>query len=244
MIATTAPGCDARLYLLGGFELEIDGMGHELQPALRRLLALIALAPRGVDRTFAAFQLWPDSCEERVRANLRSALWRLRKLPVVLLTTSKSHLRLAPDVWVDARDGVAELAATGADASVDTALPFDALMSGLLPDWYDDWLVIERERLRQLSLRTLEERAEVLLDAGRTSEAIQVALAAVAIDPLRDSAHRLVIGAHLREGNAWEARRQLAQYRDRLAIDPGLSPSPEIEQLLAQVDEQRAAATV
>ena len=185
-----------------------------------------------MEREFAALQLWPDTTEERARANLRSALWRIRRLGVDVLATSSSRLRLADGVWVDARQGLDELAAIGPGAGLGRALPFQSLLADLLPDWYEDWLMIERERLRQLSMRTLEARAARALAEGDASTAIQVALAAMAIDPLRESAHRLVIEAHLAEGNERDARRTLDGYRARIAFDPRLSPSAELEALV------------
>lgn len=215
---------DVRLHLLGGFELTIDGRrAPTLQPGVQRLLAFVALTGRGVRRDFAAQQLWPDSTEQRARANLRSSLWRLRQLDVELLETSPTRLRLVETVWVDTRDVAGELASTGLDDPV----AFDSLFADLLPDWYDDWLTIEREKVRQLTLRMLETRAARALARGDPSEAIQLALTAMAIDPLREAPCRLVIEAHLSEGNEWDAQRTLDGYRQRLACDPRLSVSAE-----------------
>lgn len=239
---------DVRLHLIGGFELCIDGEPLAgLQPATQRLIAFVALTPRGVEREFAALQLWPDTSEERARANLRSALWRIRRLGADLVVTSSTRLRLADDVWVDARQGVEELArggpGTAAPGGFDGALPFQSLLTDLLPDWYEDWLTIERERMRQLSLRMLEARAAQALTEGDASTAIQVALAAMSIDPLRESAHRLVIEAHLAEGNERDARRTLDGYRQRIAFDTGLTPSPDLEALVALGPGALAAAS-
>jgi DNA-binding SARP family transcriptional activator len=228
---------DVRLRLIGGFDLTIDGEPEPtLQPAMQRLLAFVALTPRGVERMFTALQLWPDTSEERAKANLRSTLWRLGKLPVVLVTTTKSRLRLADGVWVDARDGIDELVHGLAGGVLDAALPFQNLLADLLPDWYDDWLIIERERLRQLSLASLEARARSALEQGDTHDAIQLALSAMSIDLLRESAHRLLIEAHLAEGNDRDAHRALASYSERLAAR-GLGSPGE----LASIVDARAA---
>jgi DNA-binding SARP family transcriptional activator len=223
-----------RLWLLGGFELRLDGALLGLQPSMQRLVTLVALTTRGVSRQHAAFQLWPDTDEQRARANLRSTLWRLHKLPAKVVTATEERLHLADDVWVDTRDGMAELAAGDSDV-LGPDLPFQALDADLLPDWYDDWLVIERERLRQLRLRLLEERGRAALLAGDTGTAIQSGLAAVAIDPLRETSHRLVIEAHLVEGNAREALRQLDHFRSCAAGADGCPPSPVLESLVPQV---------
>jgi DNA-binding SARP family transcriptional activator len=209
---------DVRLYLLGGFELFVDGCRiRALQPAAQRLIALVALARRGVERDFAALQLWPDSTEERARASLRSSLWRIRRLPVALIERSSSRLRLADDVWLDVRNGLTDLEEAGQGLA--DAMPFHSLFADLLPDWYDDWLMIEREKMRQLTLRGLDSRARAALDRGLPAEAIQVALTAMAIDPLRESSCRLVIEAHLSEGNKHEARRTVEDYRRRLGLE-------------------------
>lgn len=220
------------LRLLSGFQLCLDGEPLKLQPATERLLAFVALSPRGVTRNFAAFQLWPDSNENRAKANLRSTLWRLTKLPVQTLVTTKARLQLANHVWLDTRDGLEELAAGAESDVLDTILPFQALDGQLLPDWYDDWLITERERLRQLRLRVLESRAQTALAAGRTAEAIQTALAAVSLDPLRESSQRLVIQAHLAEGNKLEAVRQADRYKEATADYLGLEPSDAFASLI------------
>jgi len=220
------------LRLLGGFGLIIDGAGVDVTPAAQRLLAFIALTPRGAERSYTAFQLWPCNDEHRAKANLRSALWRLGKVPAELVVATKSHLRLAPDVWVDIRHGIAELADAADDSIVAAALPFQALDSDLLPDWYDDWLTIERERLRQFRLGALEEGAVIALKRGRMAQAIQLALAAVAIDPLRESAHRIVVEAHLANGNLFDANRQYESFAALLRSQLGCGPSAPFTDLI------------
>jgi len=102
----------------------------------------------------------------------------------------------------------------------------------LLPDWYDDWVLQERERLRQLRLLALEAAGERLLETGRRSEASIVALAAVCADPLRETAYRLLIRSHLAAGNLAEAVRQFGIFRARLWRELGLEPSAEIVELV------------
>lgn len=216
--------------LLSGFEVRVDGVWIEVQPAGQRLLAFVALNPRGVHRDFAAFQLWPDVDEARAKANLRSALWRLRKETGAMMRATKTSLRIDEDVWLDVRDGLDELGDMD-DAALDPA-PFGALLGDLLPDWYDDWLVVERERLRQDVLRALERRSSRALLSGDTASAIQTGLAAVAIDPLRESAHRLVIEAHLAEGNRAEAIREYDRFSTVLDREFGVAPSPAMGALV------------
>jgi DNA-binding SARP family transcriptional activator len=64
---------------------------------------------------------------------------------------------------------------------------------------------------------------------GRYAEAIQAALAAVADEPLRESAHLAVVQVHLAEGNVVEAVRQYTAYRRTLLEELGVEPSPALE---------------
>ena len=102
----------------------------------------------------------------------------------------------------------------------------DAKLLGgqLLPDWYDEWVLVERERLRQLCLNALERLSCRWLEQGEIALAIDAAFAAVAGEPLRESAHRVLVAAHLAAGNLGEAVRQYEQYqrllRDALDLEP------------------------
>jgi DNA-binding SARP family transcriptional activator len=75
----------------------------------------------------------------------------------------------------------------------------------LLPGWYDDWVLLERERTRQRLLHALEALSREHRAAGRCAEAVEAALVAVNAEPLRESAHRELLESHLAEGNWVEA---------------------------------------
>lgn len=220
-----------RLCLLGGFELRVNDIVVEIKPGPQRLLALVALAGCAVERTFAACQLWPDATRERAQANLRSTVWRLREAPAALLSASKTHLRLAAPLWVDVREGLAELRQADPDAL--GHVRYEAtLLADLLPDWYDDWLETERERIRQLRLAGLELCGERMLAAGRCADAIQLSLRAVAMEPLRESPHRLVMRCHIAEGNVVEAIREYERFAALLDRELGEEPSGSMKNIL------------
>jgi DNA-binding SARP family transcriptional activator len=88
--------------------------------------------------------------------------------------------------------------------------------------------------MRQARLHTLEALARAALEEERPEAALTTALAAVRVDPLRESARRLVIIAHLAEGNAPDALRHYKAYRERLWIDLGLRPSHQLQTLVAE----------
>jgi DNA-binding SARP family transcriptional activator len=229
------------LRLLNAFDLRCGKNAIALPRSAQRLLAFIALSERPVQRASVAGTLWLDSPEERAAANLRSSLWRLNRAGHRLVDATDHQLELAPAVRVDVRDAVARAHAllTGSPATDEVDPRCAGLTGELLPDWYDDWVLIERERLRQLSLHALETLAERLLDAERLGEALEAALAAVAEEPLRESAHRTLVKIHLAEGNACEARRQFRLFSRLLDEQLGLAPSPRFEQLVGVLAAQR-----
>src|SRR3712207_7767400 len=81
-----------------------------------------------------------------------------------------------------------------------TLFPYATLFrSEILPDWYDDWLLMEREVHRQLRLHALESLAARLAQDARYGEAVDAALSAIAGEPLRESAHRTRSEEHTSE---------------------------------------------
>jgi DNA-binding SARP family transcriptional activator len=225
---------DVRLTLLDGFELRHGGEPVALPLGSQRLVAFLALHDRPLLRVHVAGALWLDATEERSCANLRSALWRLRKPGCAIVEATSTHVGLSQEVTVDVRElvGAARRLLDGVDGADPVDLE-EAWQAGeLLPDWYDDWIETEREHVRQLRLHAVERFAERLLGAGRYGQVFDLLLGALRRDPLRESAHRLVIEAHLAEGNWSEAIRHYRAYRERLRADLGLEPSPQIAELL------------
>jgi DNA-binding SARP family transcriptional activator len=227
-----------RLDLIRGFELRCGSEVVPVTPSSQRLVAFVALHDRAVRRTHVSGALWLDASEGRANASLRSALWRTpgpAGEPIV--SASSTHLWLNPDVEVDFRRTVsrARRLLEGADDSLPAAEIGNDMTSfgeDLLPDWYDDWVIVERERFRQLRLHALEQICDRLAAEERFGEAIQAGLAAVTAEPLRESAHRRVVQVHLHEGHLSQAIRQYQAYSRLLADELGLTPSPAMEALV------------
>lgn len=203
--------CGAALQVLGAFRLRVDSMPIALPVHSQRVLAFLAVRGRSQRRQSVAEGLWPDVSQERCYASLRTALWRIGQASSRLVHASRDLLTLHDDVSVDV-DGTWEQAhrLLSLDAVLSSADAGTSLLEGdLLPDWDEDWVLVERERLRQLRLHALEALSRHLLREGRYSHAIQAAYAAVATEPLRESAYSALIDVHLAEGNLGEAHREL-----------------------------------
>jgi DNA-binding SARP family transcriptional activator len=236
-LGSTAVFCPARkglrLRLLGRFELR--GAGHVLRvsPAGERLVAYLGIRPEPVSRHAAAAELWPGSTDIRAAANLRTALWRLSGDRLGGLIASTPHsLALAPGVGVDIYEMSGQL--RPADGEVAVAM----LRQDVLPEWPEDWLISTREWFRQIRLHALETLCDRYRADGRLDAALEAGMAAVAADPLRESAHRRLALVHMDEGNFAEALRQYDVYRRLLRTELGLPPSPRFRRLVAPLLER------
>ncbi len=227
-----------RVTLLDGFRVRLGGSAPssavgDLPHGVQRLVAHLCLSGRPA-RTAIAGHLWPDVPEEHAHGSLRSALWRLHKNVPGLIEGNGGSLSLAAGVSVD----VHELSAWAVRAldpatSIDeVGVPDVGLRGDLLPGWYDDWVLLERERLRQLRLHTLEAVAARMARAGRHGEALQAAYAAVRTEPLRESAHRTVVRVHLAEGNVAEAVRAYELFHTLLEDELGVRPTDQMTRLV------------
>jgi DNA-binding SARP family transcriptional activator len=200
----------------------------------RRVVAFLALRRYPALRVHVAGSLWMESPEERGFANLRSALWRIHRSGVALVESSGDTLRLAPGVRVDLDEATAlahrliDSVPVGAGADVDWV----ALTREVLPDWDDDWALVEREHFRNVSLQALESLCEHLTAQGRLRQALEVGLAAFGREPLRESAHRLLVRIYLADGNAFDALRQFRLYRDLARSRLGVEPSAQMADLV------------
>src|SRR5690242_10288749 len=221
--------------LFGGPYVMCDGMRLEVPDGSKRLLVFVALNGGRVDRRYAAGSLWPVGTDERAAGNLRSALWRLKCAGIDVLKTDKCTLGLHPGTIVDV-GVVCEWAARLVDGSAAQAdlcavnWRYDAM--DLLPGWYDDWVIFERERIRQRLLHALEVLSRRLIAEGRCAEAVEAAISAVSADPLRESANRVLIEAHLAEGNLVEGRRAYERYRSIVHRELGIEPDRELTSMV------------
>jgi DNA-binding SARP family transcriptional activator len=220
----------AIVHLLAGPYVTLGAERREVPEGSKQLLAFVALRPRRVERRQAAGTLWPFGDDERAAGNLRSALWRLRRAGIDVVTADKCSLQLSAHVLVDLHlmeqwaTRLIEGRATGHDLVVSASLA-DAL--DLLPGFYDDWVIMERERVRQRILHALEALSGMLAAAGRFADAIEAAMLATGAEPLRESAQRALIKAHLAEGNLTEARRSYRAYHDLMRRELGVVPPDE-----------------
>jgi DNA-binding SARP family transcriptional activator len=227
--------CEPALRVLGVFELCLDDWPVSLPANARRVLACLAVGGRTQRRETLAGQLWGSSSQERAQACLRTALWRVRQADPRLVRVDRDEVSLDPRVDVDLWTSTARarVLLSGEPPGPGPAEWSGLLEADILPDWDEDWVVLERERHRQLRIHALEALSRSLVAIGRFGAAIDAAYAAIAAEPLREQARAALIRAHLAEGNRAEAARQLGLYRQLLRDELDLAPTDDLEALVA-----------
>lgn len=226
--------------LLGGPYLLVRAQARQVPECAGRVLAYVVLHGGRVPRRRLAGLLWPDATDDRAAGNLRSCLWRLRAAAgVPVLECDKAAIRLRPELISDVELVRSRARRAGAGTTRAPVEPADLELGwwhpevmDLLPGWDEEWIVVERERLRQAALHALEHQSALLVAAGRHGDAIEAALLAVEADPLRESAHRCLVEAHLAEGNVAEARREVDAFEVLLRSELGVGPSAGLRALV------------
>ncbi len=234
-------GAGPTVCLLGGPRVLVEGRRPRVPEASLRLLAYVALHDRRLERRQVAGTLWPQGDDLRASGSLRTALWRLRHAGIDVVQADAGAVWLTPGTGVDVHTlwqwagRVIDGTAPETDLRI---MQWDPEAADLLPGWYDDWVISWRERLRQRVLHGLESLSAWLCRLGRHAEAVEAALDAVDLEPLRESAHRALITAHLAEGNVVEARRALQRYTRRLHRELGVAADTDLVGLVCRARTQ------
>lgn len=233
------PASAVRLGLLGGFRLSVESEVVPLPMNAQRLVCFLALHDQPLLRTFVGGSLWGEASEAHAGGSLRSALWRLKEATYPVVELTSDHIVLSEAVSVDLREGRA-LAHRVLDPAADlddvAQVNEEVLSEDLLPDWTEDWVLMERESYHQLRLRALEALCRRLAAMGRFGQAVQAGVAAVSGEPLRESARHALIGAHLAEQNVSAALREYEAFRRLLHDELGLDPSQDLRALVEGLD--------
>jgi DNA-binding SARP family transcriptional activator len=209
-----------RVQLLASFSISVDGRLVDLPAASQRLVAYLGIARHARERADIIDALWPNCSATRGTSNLRSARWHLAKLSPVVRCVGRSRFALGDDVAVDLHE-VEAYGWTMREVSNGKLSPPPIAITQqneLLPGWYDDWVITERERTKQLNMRFAQVLVESFVREGLLAEALDLAMRLVAADPLCDGNQRSLVLALCAEGSNALAHRHLQSYRSQLAV--------------------------
>jgi LuxR family maltose regulon positive regulatory protein len=233
-----------RILGLGQPRVELEGQSVQWTTTQSRDLFFCLLQyPQGLRKEEVAVIFWPEHPPHRLDGIFRSTLYRLRRAVFresVVFEDGLYRFNWDVDYWydVEAFDQLLDEAEEATDAKQQRALFEEAL--GLYRDEYlagvyDDWCVLERERLRERRLDALEALAGLLAGQGNLYRAIEEYKSLVAQDPYRETAHRELMRCHYHLGDRAAAVRQYQSCVQILRDDLGLSPAPETEELYLQI---------
>ena len=205
---------------------------------LQSLLAYLLLhgdAPQ--PREQLAFILWPESNEPQARTNLRQLIHHLRRaLPAeCCFLTADNHTvqwRRDPACSVDVHEFDAAIArASGPEELQALEEAVRLYQDDLLRGSYDEWLQPKREHYRRQLASVLNRLVPLLEERGDYLAAIRHAERLVALDPLRESHHQLLIRLHTANRDRAGALRAYHQCMRVLRRELGVDPAAATREL-------------
>jgi DNA-binding SARP family transcriptional activator len=240
--------------LFGGLSLERDGQKVAYVPSRRvqDLLAYLLLNRRTLHaREQLAGLFWCDADMDRARHSLNTTLWRLKGILTESWSPVQTYLRLdsryigfniASNCWLDVAEFEqrCDLAEEG-----DPGIPerraaifrqaIDVYQGDLLPDCFEDWCLVERERLQCRYLRALNWLVSYHRERNDYDVAIPCALRILACDPVREDVHRDVMAMYLATQQPSLALRQYRTCEATIRKEFGADVMPETKALVTSL---------
>ena len=241
---------------MGGFEVCLPS-GAPLALRARKaqaLLAYLAMRPgQSHPRDKLAALLWADKSDAQARDRLRHAVLDLRRA-LDGAAAAQSALRLeGRSLSADpARVGVDVAAfeacvAEGTPAALERAAELyrgDLLLGFVVNEpLFEEWLVAERERLREMALDALARLLAIQAETASTERAIQTAVRLLALDPLQEAVHRALMRLYARQGRRGAALKQYQVCVSALQRELGTEPEAETKQLYQALLRRSAEGT-
>ncbi|MFQ5856833.1 MAG: tetratricopeptide repeat protein [Anaerolineae bacterium] len=249
------------VYLFGGLHLRRgkDPLPPIRSRAARSLFAYLMTYPdRPHTRDLLAGLFWPDMPDAQARRRLSQALWQVRQAlkplpspqPCILTDAETVQFNRQASYWLDVEAfeeklrEVRETESPPPGHALSLLKEAVALYTGdFLAGYYDDWAVIERERLRDLYLKALNQLVLLCKAQGLYEEALTHAAQLTRYDPLREAAHREVMRLCFLLGRPNEALRQYDLCCDLLAEELGVPPSPATTALYREISARMEQET-
>jgi DNA-binding SARP family transcriptional activator len=212
-------------------------------PALLGYLGVHAGQAHSRDKLAAL--LWPEAPAERARHSLRQTLVTLRQaLPAGVLVEVGDTIALAGTAAVDVGDFERAVAAGTPDGLARAADLYQGdLLAGLGSQGaaFEDWLLSERERLREIALEALAKLLAHRLQAGAAEAAIPIAVRLLGLDPAQEAVHRTLMRLYARQGRPGAALRQYQACVSALERELGAPPEAETRRLYEEILTARAS---
>lgn len=234
--------------LLGGISIRHHDQEVEALRSERLILFLTYLflnSDTPVSRKQLAFLFWPDSTDQQARTNLRNLLHHLRRaLPEIdsflevdnqfLRWKVESSFQLDVDQFKEALAS-AQTAQGDADSIHHLRTAVSRYHGELLPGFYQNWILLQREELQQAFLNALNQLVNLLEDARQYEEAVEIANRLIRSDPLSESAYQRAMRLHALNNDRAGAMQVYHTCSTVLMRELGIEPSTEIKSLYEQL---------
>ncbi len=212
------------------------------------LLSFLALnLGRKLSRDEVAELLWPETEPESARMSLRTALSSLRRqleppgVPSgVVLITDRTTVQLNPQaVSTDVSDFLSIVREASSEPDETAALQnaIELYSGPLLPEYYEPWLDVDRDRFAQAYLGAIRRLVRNLVQAQQFERAIQYGQRAVAADTLSEEAHRDLMSLYALAGRPTAALQQYGKLRQILREELQAEPSSRTRKLADQIGD-------
>jgi TolB-like protein/DNA-binding SARP family transcriptional activator/Tfp pilus assembly protein PilF len=215
----------------------------------RALLAVLALPPGAThSRDKLANLLWSDRGDQQARDSLKHALTKLRQcLPLAtapVVVADRQSARLDPAAVSTDVAAFERLLSDGTPEALEqaTALYRGDFLDGIgiRDPAFEDWLLVERQRLRQLVEDALTKLLTQSMVAGVRERAAAAARRLLSLDPLREAACRALMQIHAEQAQTAQALKLYEVLRDRLHRELDVEPEPETVKLYESIRQRRA----
>lgn len=223
---------------LGQFDVQLEGEPVEIpsRPAQSLFAYLVLNAGKSHRREMLAGLFWPESDEKNARANLRHALWRLRKSMGAYIEAD--NLTVAFDDGQPFQLDVARLKFEPDEVELQEYFDrVEAYQGELLPGFYDDWVISERDRLEVLFNQRMQELIDRLMREERHADILEWAERWIARSSWPEEAFRALMRAHAERGDSAGVVMSYERLETGLQEDLGVEPSPRTQALYQELAE-------
>jgi len=233
-----------RVFTLSNPRIELK-KGEPVKLVSKKAVGLyiyLALNPGKHSREFLSDLFWPDALREHAAGNLRVVISNIRKnLPDFLEATNQYVSAIQDErIWIDLST-VRKLVDMG-----DFNKAFEIYRGDFLPgfhlkgaDRFENWQVIESEKIRIDILEKLSQSVGMLFKAGDYETAIPLLKRLIVFEPLQESAHQQLMKAYCQMGNLPLAMKQFVACEEVLRRELGVSPSETTIAIFDQISEER-----
>lgn len=239
-----------QIQLLGQFDVRSDGKRVVIPSRAGQSLFAFLVLNAGVEhrRERLAGLFWSESSDENARKYLRQELWRIRKalsFPLSgdgdLIVADELAVSLNPSLTF--RLDVAELEKP-ADNLETLISNLSHYRGELLPGFYDDWVVLERERLHSRFEQQMQQLLQRLLQDRRWTTALEWGDKWIALGQTPEPAYRALMVAYAALGNRAQVVMTYERCQKALEKDLGVDPSDETRGLYEQIMRGETVARV